>query len=350
LLGPTWDLLFLANLTWPLIVGVAVWSALSSGWQTSNVVQSMLFWQIYFISTPHRWITLALVFLDEEKFQERPVAFMTIGVVAVLFVTGVALATGQTLLLVVIDFFWNAWHFAAQHSGISRIYQRSARPGEWSRGWLDKFLLRSFVLFVMLRVATLACLGNCGRNGAAAAGEIIQNLAGALPGVSRASLETAATTFTTISENGLDFVFLAFALVLILREVSRFRPASLGGLVYLGSVVALYSTFLYGLRTGNMVFLLAMALAHALFHATEYLGIVSFAVIRKHSRSTSGIFRHLVPRWAICLAAFILFLGISAWMIESHRQNEWAVVTIAISYLHYAYDGMIWKAPRKKAV
>jgi hypothetical protein len=349
LLGPGWDLLLLANLTWPVIVGLAMWGGLSTGWTESGLVGSLLFWQVYFISTPHRWVTLGLVFMDEDKFQQRPLAFMGIGVFFVLFVTGVTLASGGTLLLVAIDFFWNAWHFAAQHSGISRIYNRMAHPEDQGRALFEKIMLRTFVLFVLFRAAALACLANCGETAISTAPVLVKFTAQLLPGVENETLEKIAAVFTQHSEIWLDWAMLLLPLCLLVREVWRFRPGSMSALIYMGSVLGLYITLLFSVRSHHTVFLLAVALATALFHATEYLGIVSFAVIRKHSRSSRGLLRHLAPRWGITLVGFILFLGVSAWMISKHYQNQWAVLTIAVSFLHYAYDGMIWKAPRKVA-
>src|SRR5262249_53004532 len=115
-LAPWLDLLFFANLTWPLVALAALLGAAASSWDGSSIVQSLTFWQIYFLSTPHRWITLGLVFLDEAKFQQRPRTFVGLALVVIVAVTAVVMGTGTTLLLVAIDYFWNAWHFAAQHS------------------------------------------------------------------------------------------------------------------------------------------------------------------------------------------------------------------------------------------
>ena len=49
------------------------------------------------------------------------------------------------------------------------------------------------------------------------------------------------------------------------------------------------------------------------------------------------------------LVIFMGVLAMSAWAIAGHFREEWIVLTIAVSFLHYAYDGMIWKAPRPKA-
>ncbi len=78
LVGPWFDLLFLANLAWP-VAGLLYFLRPSDA-QGPDVLS---FFQIYFLSTPHRWITLVLVFCDSERFWKEPVKFggMAIGLV-----------------------------------------------------------------------------------------------------------------------------------------------------------------------------------------------------------------------------------------------------------------------------
>ena len=78
LLGPWLDLFLVANIAWPLLL----LAQLDEGFQSRDGLQ---FWQVYFITTPHRWVTLLLVFLDRERFQARRGLFLAVaaGVVAV---------------------------------------------------------------------------------------------------------------------------------------------------------------------------------------------------------------------------------------------------------------------------
>jgi hypothetical protein len=344
-LGRWVDLFFIANLAWPLIVLAAVWSSWTTIWGESSVVKSLSFWQIYFISTPHRWITLALVFFDEDRFKQRPRAFVGIGLFFIVVVAGVVLCTGTTLLLVAIDYFWNSWHFAAQHSGISRIYARQARPEEQTRGWWEKILLRAFILFVILRAGALSCAPNCLPH------ETPDPLLGGhlnqLFGLDVAALTGLCASFSYLGERWLDVVMLIPAILLIGGELLRFRSSAIGRVAYLGSVIAIYTTALLACHYHLTPLLLGTLLAIALFHATEYMAIVSWAVIRKGAKG--GTLGRLVPRWTLALALFMGVLAISAWAMDTHMQREWAVLTIAVSFLHYAYDGMIWKARKPAA-
>ena len=59
LVSPAFDLLFLANLGWLL--------ALVPGYVAAEGTVHIEFWQIYFLTTPHRWITLLLVAADPDR-------------------------------------------------------------------------------------------------------------------------------------------------------------------------------------------------------------------------------------------------------------------------------------------
>ncbi len=319
LMGPAVDLFFVANAAWPVLTLVVMLG--------SEIVNNTLtFWQVYLLSTPHRWITLGLVFLDRERFLQRRGAFLGLAFLAVALVLSVYLSTGTVLLLVAIDFFWNAWHFAAQHSGISRIYARAARPDVQSNGLFEKVLLRAFVLYAILRVGLPFATEE-------ASVAWLDGLKWVLEGM-----------------RFLDFYVLALPAVLLVNELRDFRRAVLPRLIYLASVCGMYTTMvvLIHFNDGDRFkpILTGLFLANAAFHATEYMAIVSWSVQKRHGRGKSGLFAALLPRWGLNLLVFMIVLGWSAWLINEHFIHFWAILTIIVSYLHYAYDGMIWKVRR----
>ena len=164
LVGPWFDLLFLANLAWPVVV--LLYFLRPADEQGPDVLS---FFQVYFLSTPHRWITLVLVFCDSDRFWKEPAKFGGMG--AGLILLGLALVaaaaflpglfgitpravTSSLVLLMMLDYVWNAWHFAAQHAGISRIYGRTARPEQsLPHAEFEKTALRVLVLWVFFRFA-----------------------------------------------------------------------------------------------------------------------------------------------------------------------------------------------------
>lgn len=320
LVNPVFDLFFLANAAWPILTLLVMLG--------SEIVNNTLtFWQVYLLSTPHRWITLGLVFLDRERFLQRRGAYLSLVFLFVVLVLSVYLSTGTVALLVAVDYLWNAWHFAAQHSGISRIYSRAARPDVKSNGMIEKVLLRTFVLYAIFRVPLSSLL------------------------IEEKGVEWLTWLRWLVDAcQGLDLFMLALPAALLLAELRDFRRSAFPRFFYLVSVCSLYSGLILGMHfntDGDLDALLTgLFLSVTVFHATEYLAIVSWSVEKRHGRSKSGLFAYLMPRWGLHLLIFMVILGWSAWMIDMHFLRLWLIVTIIVSYLHYAYDGMIWKVRR----
>ena len=307
LIGPWVDCLFLANLAWPFIF---LWS-FTGGLQTLDEVQ---FWQVYFVTTPHRWITLVIVFLDRDHFRQRPTAFAGIAIVAVAFCLLVRVSTGTLTCLLAIDYIWNSWHFAAQHHGIFRIYGRAAEPDRTRGLVVEKIVMRAFLVYVILRVAG------------------------------------GSWAYPILDDNFryLDWVALLVPIGLIGRELFRFRAVATGRLVYLTSVMALYAALLVSVHLQRPRETLMLATASALFHATEYLTTVSWAVKRKHAKGTSkqGVFFRFAASWGLSLAIFVIVLGSAGWLIQQRLMQLWLLCNVIAAFLHYSYDGMIWKIRR----
>jgi hypothetical protein len=332
LVGPGFDLLFLSNWTWPVIVLLTVVTvrALPQGGFVTH--PGLSFWQVYFLTTPHRWITLALVFVDRERFLQRPWAYLGVALTFLLIIAAGWLAAGTLALFMLLDYVWNAWHYASQHSGISRIYARAAWPDQRASGLFEKVVLRVFILYAIFRLLMH-------------------------PTFSRAELDTwpdwvlwsVAAFFEGLHGlvnrlQGLDLPILALPVILLAGELRNFQRSGLGRLGYLSSVFALYGGMILALHmeVDNRI-LLGAFLAVSIFHATEYLAIVSWSVWKRHGRTPSTLFGHLVPRWGLVLGTFMSVLAATGWMMDRHYLRTWLVISLFVSYLHYSYDGMIWK-------
>ena len=174
LVGPWFDLLFLANLAWPVAVLLALLAA------AGRRPDPLTLFQVYFLSTPHRWITLVLVFCDSDRFWKEPAKFggVAVGLIAwarlgrsggVPFSPrdlAVPYAADSLVLLMMLDYIWNAWHFAAQHAGIARIYGRMTRPEQsLPHAEFEKMAIRTLVLWVFFRLAVhMASVSEYGAN------------------------------------------------------------------------------------------------------------------------------------------------------------------------------------------
>ena len=303
LVGPWFDALLIANVAWPLVV----LAQLGDGFAGREGVS---FWQVYFITTPHRWITLALVFFDSERFGQRRAAFLGVAAAITAVVLGVRFSTGALTCLLAIDYVWNAWHFAAQHHGIYRIYSRQSEPAR-KRGLLaEKWLLRLFLLWVILRIA----------------------MATSPAGRWDAWLQVG------------DWLAAAAAVALVASDLWRTGGAIGGRSLYLLSVCGLYLAILWAVHTRALAWVLPLATASALFHAIEYLSLVAWNVRRQHAvrASAMGLLGYLAPRWALALGLFLLILGSAGWLLEHQWLQVWLTLNVIVAFCHYAYDGMIW--------
>jgi hypothetical protein len=304
LVGPWFDLLLIANVAWPLLVLVQV----GEGFSGREGVQ---FWQLYYITTPHRWITLALVFLDRGRFQERRGLFLLIAAAVAAICVGVRVTTGALTCLLTIDYVWNAWHFASQHHGIYRIYARRGRPAMVSGLAVEKWAMRMFLLYVILRVAA------------------------------------ATWPYPTVDRwfAACDWLVIGVPAWLLYRDIARSGGVALGRTAYLVSVSGLYLSLLWAVHTRQPALVLSLATASALFHAIEYLSLVSWSVRDRHdtNRDQMGMLGFLATRWTIALGIFVVILGASGWLMEQRWMQTWLLINVVVAFLHYAYDGLIWR-------
>jgi hypothetical protein len=321
LLGPWTDLLFISNVSWPL---VALFAAI---WSDTQAYRAFGFMLAYFIIMPHRWLTLPVVFCDRQRIAQRPVAFYAVLLAVLLLCSTIQLSMSSLALLVAIDYLWNAWHFAAQHAGIARMYGRLSQPQDAGSGTWEKLLLRTFFLYVLLRVT----------------GQFV-------PPKSFPWLEWVRDVMPSFSP--LDFTMLLLPLGVLAADARRWGIASRGRGVYLASLTLLYGTLLVAIHFQQSAVIFGCAIAITLVHSTEYLTIVTWAVPRNRGLASTRIFAQIIPRWTTMLLGFMAFFAVTSWILQQSYVDRrwlgfWVWVNLTVSLLHYAYDGMIWKRPRK---
>jgi hypothetical protein len=117
-------------------------------------------------------------------------------------------------------------------------------------------------------------------------------------------------------------------------------------MAYFASVIGLYTGLLVALMNGADAFVLPLMAASALFHAAEYLAIVSIYANRRRSVGSPGRFRALAESWPTFLMLYVVCLGSLGVVLEG-AGPKWAELWLAINVwaalVHYAFDGMIWK-------
>lgn len=339
LFGPALDLLFVSNVFWPLLVGVIlIWQLpiVGAADPQAGVIAPLSFFQIYFISSPHRWITLVLVFLDPERFRQEPKKFAAYGSGLILLGLGLAalgaLGVGgvgasslgmnnalKTLgLFMMLDYIWNAWHFAAQHAGISAIYRRLGQIEKTPKQVeFEMSSMRLLVLWVFLRFGVYT----------------------AIAGSPQLGFDRLLPYLRWV-----DFAIAIPAAIVLYHELRDFDRRRIGRTAYVVSMLSLYFAQMAAIQLGRHELIPGLFFAQAVFHATEYLAVVNWSVQSRRS----GIWKYQLARGGIGMAVFIGIIGISNWAINHNSAYAWALITLLVSLLHYAYDGMIWKSKRNK--
>lgn len=307
--SPGFDLVFLANIYWVILL----WPGLLPEGRTALSTE---FWAIYFLIAPHRWLTLALVAIDSDRREGRTWIFVGLAVVAALMVGGVWTITGAFTCLAVLDYLWNAWHFASQHQGVLRMYTRKAGGGP---DWLERHLLRGFLGYVLIRTAGWTT--------------------GWVEGVSggRGWLDL------------LDLVAIAVPVAVLGVNLVGMSLTRIGKLCYLVSLLGLYSTLLLALRYDWRVGVIALTAAVSAFHATEYLAVVTHYARRRVDVGSDGAFRFVARQWVGLLAVYAIALGgVGVWLEHpsSGLAELWVGLNLWAAFLHYAFDGLIWKLRR----
>ncbi|MCM2373579.1 hypothetical protein [Aporhodopirellula aestuarii] len=320
LFSPWIDLFFVINVCWPLILLVD-----RVGGVTTH--QSLLFWQIYFVTAPHRWITLALVAVDHHKGHDRRRQFLALGSAILIGCLCVKMGTGSLLCLGAIDYIWNAWHFASQHHGVFQIYQRQSRPKRPDESILtspaklkvERIVFRGFMLYVIARVAGW--------------------------GWSEGPLES----FYWIGS--VDWLVLVVPFGFVGRQIIRYSwksEVTLASVAYLSSVMMLFTALLLASHFENNQWVVQLALASAIFHSLEYMAIVTWSMNRSRERSQSDVLTHLATVWLSFLAIFVLVIGIGNYLLSRGYFDFWVFVNLIVAFWHYCFDGMIWKSRKSK--
>jgi hypothetical protein len=308
--SPAFDLLFLANIAWPLLPLAAV---AASGFVRDDGRLQTEFWALYFLITPHRWITLFLVAADRDRREGRGKLFAAIAGVVALLVGGVWAVTGSLTCLLLIDYVWNSWHFASQHQGVLRMYAKKAGGGP---EWLERHALRAFVVYTLLRTA----------------------------GWTTGWLE--ADPYLKAWLNAVDLVLLAVPGAVLVVNLMGVRRVRIGKLCYLVSLLTLYAGLLFCLRNDWRTGVFAMTAASSTFHAVEYLAVVSHYADRRKAVGSAGMFRELAKQWLTVFATYLVVLGlIGVWVDKTGGWvvQAWMAVNVWSAFLHYTYDGFIWK-------
>ncbi len=319
LLGPAPDILFLANWTWPLLALFFVWldrSGVLIGVKLSAV------YALYLISTPHRWITLGLVAADKERLARMGAKLAVATGLTLLLFFGLWGWTRSVALLVLVQYLWNLWHIVAQHAGVSRIYAIRAQPEKITTGRWETNALRLLAFYAFWRTLSLGLADY-------AAGQIGTEL------FARFSLTTGRY----------DALILLAPAALLVREARGFDRRLAGKYCHLASVCLHYGAMIVFCHLSLAVWAMAVSMTNGVFHAVEYFSVVVWSVRPRADKAESWRAAPLFRHWASTLTVFVLSVATLGLVVTSGHARAWIILNTLVAFLHYAYDGVIWKMP-----
>jgi len=284
----------------------------------------------------HRNLTHLLVYGNPEEFQERKWTYLLLPVFLAAITVFSLWYENQThsspgifkpyLALLLATTVWNFYHTIMQKIGFLRVY---SRKGNYGSARLEKAMIFSWFVWLCLAVANSPRLV-----------QQISQLA--------ASGRILTTTIARLGPAVPILAWSALAVSLVLTflyvriEVREGRNTSLPKNLFLASTLLLYFSVFYDFLAGFVAF--------GFSHALEYIAFVDAYARRKYTGadpSSSFLARQFLQTGAIIpIAGLILIAIFLSWRLLSPITLGWYYV--GSSFLHYLYDGWIWKLRKPK--
>ena len=268
----------------------------------------------------HRHYTFALVYGENEEFNRRRLVYIALPIAAIV-VTFIFVKYDSFKILLTISIIWTMYHTVAQKYGLTRIYSRKAGYGE---ARTELWLIYSWFIFLFLFLA----VQDQGTVKHYRAGRVILGVLGEyMPYVRAASYVAMAAC-------------IYFTLRYVYIEIKNWRQISIPKNIYVFSIILLYTIFLYSLVIGYIVF--------AFSHALEYIAFVNFYVSAKYKKKplhNSLLAKASKKLWLYSSLFAVIVVLVSLYGQQYNRQAL-EIYIVGSSFLHFIYDGMIWKVRR----
>jgi hypothetical protein len=228
-------------------------------------------------------------------------------------------------VVILVGIFWNIWHTIQQRYGILRAYAARAKSGPESAR-------RDFWVLWTLLFAVVALV------------PVLQRQSLTLHPLTARVGRFLAPWTSTLAFSSFSALAAGVAIVglfLWARAELRTRRSASPRLVFLTSTVALLSIFvLHGPIIGYLCFGTA--------HALEYLAFVHhFGQSKYRGQQDSGIVGRLLRRPALSAPLLMGSLVVLYVTLREFRSTDvYITYYLATSWLHFLYDGWIWKLRR----
>ena len=275
---------------------------------------------VLMFTSVHRHYTFALVYGEKEEFEKRKTLYVLLPIMAVL-VTFASLYLDVFQILVAVSVPWVLYHSVSQKYGITRIYSRKAGYG---KAWIEKGVIFSW--FVYLFFALMGKEKDTLHQ--YRAGKVILSLVGDYLG------------YLTLISYFLLAVAVFFTLLFVYQEFKNRHQLSTAKVLYVFSTLLLYFIFFHSLVVGYIVF--------GFSHALEYIAFVNIFVNSKYKKKPDSMSPLAMASKKLWLYSALFSIGILVLSLLGMKLNENAflIYIVGSSFLHFIYDGLIWKVRR----
>ncbi len=316
IVGPRTDLICFSFGWIPALVVLVALQRASMQRGTSLVLLSVLMFNFL-----HRHLTFPLVYGDPEQFGRRRAAYLALPPIFLALTLGTYYGSARLFYqLETLAILWTVYHVVMQKVGLLRIYSR--KSGARSI-WLDKAL-------------PLAWLGSLALHGLAS-----PSLMGRVMGI----LQIPATALGPLVGWQSELWFLALVAlgatavltVLYVREELATPRFSWPKILYALSILMIFGTFYIDVRVGYAVFTFS--------HAVEYIAFVNAYAGKKYRQrpARSSFMARAVRHQVAAMAAYAVVMLLAFWALRVETPVALNVYITGSSFLHFIYDGWIWK-------
>lgn len=310
---------------------IAVWLAFLAWGDTHK---SLLLAGVLSVNFIHRMFTHLFVYGDPEIFRERRRAYLLLPVFFLVLTAGAILlkksgpdgkVTSYFFYLAVATVLWNFYHSVMQKVGILRIYSRTGGVG---KPWLDRAVVLSWFVYIILQLPLL---------------ESVRREVASLARTGRVMVAAVEPLLGVLQIPALVALVVALVVtVLYIREEIADRFLNLPKNLFLLSIFLLFGTFYFGFLPAFVAF--------GFSHSIEYIAFANHFARRKYSGTAApaSFMTTFVRRQALSMTLFAgaLVTLYLTWKNLSAVTLNWFIV--GSSFLHYLYDGWIWKLRKPK--
>jgi len=272
---------------------------------------------VLLINYVHRHYTMALVYGQREEFEKRKQFYIYLPIIAIV-VTALSVYFKVFPYLLTVSVLWTMYHSVAQKYGFTRIYSRKAGYG---KGWVDKGILYSwfFYLFFAMLIYEQSILLKY------QAGRVIVG-----------HLQPYINYITFISY-ALLVISIIFTLIYIYEEIRNRKTISIPKNLFVVSTLCIYAIFFHSLIVGYIVF--------GFSHAIEYIAFVNIFVGAKYRKKpeSNTFFSRVSKRQWLYSGLFSVVIVVLSLIGMKIDQNAFLIYIVGSSFLHFIYDGLIWK-------